>query len=132
VHTADRTANSILLSEILHNNPLWINASIARKYGLRDGDKVEVVSKLGRIETEVNITQGIHPDVVAMATNCGHWQFGHIARAKGFKSSNPRMSLIWWEDEGNGININRIIPASMDTVGRGQGWMDTVVEIRKI
>lgn len=132
VHTADRTANSILLSEILHNNPLWINASTARKYGLRDGDKVEVISKLGRIETEVNITQGIHPGVVAMATNCGHWQFGHIARAKGFKSSNPRMSLVWWEDEGNGININRIIPASVDTVGRGQGWMDTVVEIRKI
>lgn len=132
VHTADRTANSLLLSEILHNNPLWINAGIAREYGLQDDDKVEISSKLGRIETKVRITQGIHPNVVAIATNCGHWQFGHIAQAKSFESNNAKTSHVWWEDEGNGIHINKIIPASIDVIGGGQGWMDTVVEIRKV
>ena len=132
VHMSDRTANSILLSEILHNNLLWINAGVAEKYGLRDGNKVEISSKLGKIEAEVSITQGIHPGVVAIAANCGHWQFGHVAQAKSFKSGDPRTSHIWWEKEGNGAHINRIIPSSMDEVGKGQGWMDTVVKIRKV
>ncbi|MFQ5786624.1 MAG: molybdopterin-dependent oxidoreductase [Thermodesulfobacteriota bacterium] len=132
VHTADRTANSLLLSEILHDNPLWINAGVAGEYGLQDKDKVEIMSKLGRIEAKVRITQGIHPDVVAIATNCGHWQFGHIAQAKSFESNNANTSHVWWEDEGNGIHINKIIPASIDAIGGGQGWMDTVVKIRKI
>jgi len=132
VHTADRTANSILLSEIFHDNPLWINAGVAEKFRLRDGNKVEVSSNLGKIETEVRITQGMHPGVVAIAANCGHWQFGSIAQARNFKSNDPRTSHIWWEKEGNGVHINKIIPSSMDDVGAGQGWMDTVVKIRKI
>lgn len=132
VHTADRTANSLLLSEILHDNPLWINAGVAGEYGLQDADKVEISSGLGRIEAKVRITQGIHPNVVAIATNCGHWQFGHIAQAKSFESNNANTSHVWWEEEGNGIHINKIIPASIDTIGGGQGWMDTVVEIRKV
>lgn len=132
VHSADRTANSILLSEILHDNPLWINAGVANKYGLRDGDNVEISSNVGKVVAKVSITQGMNPGVVAIATNCGHWQFGHIAQARNFKSNDPRTSHIWWEKEGNGVHINKIISSSMDDIGGGQAWMDTVVKIRKI
>ncbi|MGR3309424.1 MAG: molybdopterin-containing oxidoreductase family protein, partial [Candidatus Brocadiales bacterium] len=132
VHTGDRTANSLLLSELVHDNPLWMNAETARKLQMKEKDKVAVVSKSGRITAVLCTSQGVHPGVVAMATNCGHWEFGRVARAKNFKSKNPETSLIWWEEEGNGVNPAIITPSAVDPIGGGQGWMDTVVEVKKV
>ncbi len=132
VHTADRTANSLLLTEVVHDNPLWMNADTAQKLKLKDEDKVTVVSKSGRIIARLRTSQGVHPGVVAMATNCGHWEFGRVAKAKNFKSKNPETSLIWWEKEGNGVNPAVIAPPTVDPIGGGQGWMDTIVEVKKV
>ncbi|HHT9126811.1 MAG TPA: molybdopterin-containing oxidoreductase family protein [Candidatus Brocadiia bacterium] len=132
VHTADRTAGSVLLSEVVHDNPLWMNAEVAHKLKLKEEDKVVVISKSGRLITRLRTSQGVHPNVVAMATNCGHWEFGRVARAKNFKTKNPETSLIWWEKEGNGVNPAVITPPTVDPIGGGQGWMDTIVEVKKV
>lgn len=132
VHTDDRTANSLLLSEVVHDNPLWMNVETARKLHMKEEDKVAVISKSGRIIATLRTSQGVHPGVVAMATNCGHWEFGRVAKGKKFKSKNPETSLIWWEEEGNGVNPSIITPSAVDPIGGGQGWMDTIVEVKKV
>jgi len=132
VHTHGRTANCMWLSEIVHENRLWINYETAKKLGIEKNDEVRIDSKVGSIKTKVWITNGIHPKVVALSDSCGHWQYGRIARAEKFKSEEPNTEFIWWEEEGNGVHPNPIIPVASDPIGGSQAWMDTVVRISKV
>jgi thiosulfate reductase/polysulfide reductase chain A len=132
VHTHFSTANCKWLSEIIHSNPAWIHPQTAEKKGIREGDKIRVTSRVGSIETRAYITQGIHPQVIAISDSCGHWQVGQVARAKRFRSPDPETQLVWWGKEGNGVHPNPIIPLSSDPIGGGQAWMDTVVMVAKI
>ncbi len=132
VHTHFSTANCKWLAEIIHANPAWINSRVAEQRGIRDGDAIRVTSRLGSIVTRAYVTQGIHPQVIAISDSCGHWQLGRVAQARRFRSPDPETSLIWWEKEGNGVHPNPIIPAAPDPIGGGQAWMDTVVTITKI
>jgi anaerobic selenocysteine-containing dehydrogenase len=132
VHTHYSTANCKWLSEIIHANPAWINPRTAEQKGIKDGDAIRVTSRLGSIITRAYVTQGIHPQVIAISDSCGHWQFGRVAQARRFRSPDPETMLIWWEKEGNGVHPNPIIPVASDPIGGGQAWMDTVVSITKI
>ncbi len=132
VHTHFSTANCKWLSEITHSNPAWIHPQTAEKKGIREGDKIRVTSQVGSIETRAYITQGIHPQVIAISDSCGHWRVGRLARAKRFSSPDPETQLVWWEKEGNGVHPNPVIPVSSDPIGGGQAWMDTVVMVAKI
>ncbi|MBI5182911.1 MAG: molybdopterin-dependent oxidoreductase [Nitrospinae bacterium] len=132
VFTHQNLANCMWLSEIVHDNPIWINTETAMAMGINDGDKVEVRSMLGTLITTAHVTQGIHPDVVAISDSCGHWEYGGIACGKNFKSKDPNTQLIWWEKQGNGVHPNPIIPIRSDMVGGGQAWMDTVVTVKKV
>ncbi len=132
VHTHFSTANCKWLAEIIHANPAWINSRLAEQRGIRDGDAIRVTSRLGSIVTRAYVTQGIHPQVIAISDSCGHWQFGQVAQARRFRSPDPETMLIWWGKEGNGVHPNPIIPAVSDPIGGGQAWMDTVVTITKI
>jgi thiosulfate reductase/polysulfide reductase chain A len=82
-HTHSRTQNNAWLVEIGPGNPLKMNTKTADKMGLKDGDKVWVVSKYGKIKATLKITQGIHPEVVGSQHGFGHWAFGKIAKGRG-------------------------------------------------
>ncbi len=131
-HTHYNTAGCMWLAEITHENAMWIHPETARSRGIKDGDRVSLRSKAGIIETKVRVTWGIHPKVVALSDSCGHWKYGGVAQARKFKSYNPNTQLIWWESEGNGVHPNAIIPVQIDPASGGQGWMDTVVTIKKL
>ena len=144
VHTHDRTANCMWLSEIVHDNPLFINSETARRYDLEDYDRVLLISKAGEIETRVRVVEGIHPRVVAVGDSCGHWAMGRIAQAEAFESRDPNTALLWWEKSrgglfareergmGNGVHPKPIIPNTSDPIGGGACWMDTKVRIKKV
>jgi len=123
------TANAKWSHEILHDNPLWINAESADAINIKDGDLVIVRSLVGAITCKARLSQGIHPKVVALAANVGHWGYGHIAQAQLFKSADPDSNLVWWQKEGKGINVNTLIPLDLDPLGKGQAWMDTTVTL---
>lgn len=131
VHTDGRTSNCKWLSEITHNNPLYINPETAGRHGISHGDYVRVSSQVGSLTTKAHCTEGIHPGVIAIGDSCGHWRMGCIAQAKRFSSEDPDTSLLWWDEIGSGKHPNQIIPVTLDPVGKGQGWMDTVVTVRK-
>lgn len=144
VHTHDRTANCMWLSEIVHDNPVYINSMTAKKFDLKNYDRVKVISKAGEMETSVRVVEGIHPKVIAIGDSCGHWGFGRIAQSEAFKSQDPNTHLLWWgkekggwwseeeRDRGHGVHPKPIIPILSDPIGGGQCWMDTKVRIVKV
>ncbi|MCL4515813.1 MAG: molybdopterin-dependent oxidoreductase [Firmicutes bacterium] len=129
--TQSRTANCKWLTEISHDNPLWIHPRTAAARGIKDGDTVKVVSRLKSAVTRARVTEGIHPGVVAFAMGSGHWEYGRVAGAKNFKSADRDTELIWWEKHGNGVHLNSLIPVAADPVGGGQPYMDTVVTVTR-
>lgn len=143
VHTQSRTANCKWLTEIAHENPLWIHPDTAASLGLEEGDEVEVKSKVKSMRTKVHLTEGIHPQVVAFAMGMGHTEYGRIAKAQNFSSKgagkdagvdlyDPDTNRIWWAKHGNGWHLNPLVPVHADPVGGNQAWMSTIVTVKKV
>jgi thiosulfate reductase/polysulfide reductase chain A len=122
--------NSKWLSEVFHENPLWINQKTAEKLGIAEGDKIEIHSKGMTKTVQVHLTQSVHPEVVAIARDLGHWAYGHMAEGKKFKSSDVDTSLIWW-NKGKSFHVNWLIQEKKDKVSGGLSVMRTIVKIKK-
>lgn len=95
VHTQGRTASQKYLSEIVHDNPMWVHPEVASRLSIRTGDWVEVTTYrpksgpsgdkayrasdkdevVGRAKVKVFVTEGIHPRVVAVSNSLG-WEVG--------------------------------------------------------
>ena len=108
VHNHGRTMNLKWLAEIVHSNPAWLNPETAQKFGLKDGDWIELTSYFskmlestnpnlvnenyekdndgrliaGRLRVPIVTMHGIHPRAIAMSNSCGHWQYTNVAKAK--------------------------------------------------
>ena len=79
VHTHGRTQNNPVLSEIMPENALWINADEAAKLGISDGDRVQATSSDGSHSGTIKafVTEFIHPESVFMVHGFGRkvpWQ----------------------------------------------------------
>ena len=79
-HTHSRTFNNDWLMEMKPDNPLLINSATAAKLGLRDGDAIWLESPYAKAKATVQVTERIHPEVVALHHGYGHTGFGKIAR----------------------------------------------------
>lgn len=123
--------NSKWLSEIFHENPLWINAKTAERLGLVEGEKVEISSKGMKAIVRVRLTQSVHPEVIAIARDLGHWAYGHIAKGKKFKSPDPDTSLVWWNNSKS-YHVSWLIQGEINKVSGGIVRLGTVVKIKKI
>lgn len=134
-HSMSNTTNIKYLTEILHSNPLWINEGEAKRRGIEDGSLVRVSSPVGYIVTKAWLTEGIHPKVVGISTSVGRWAYGRVATAT--PHDNPPLwskgddldieDNLWWRDKG--VNVNDIIPISIEPVTGSQAWFDTVVTV---
>ena len=132
VHIHSRSANCKWLTEIYHDNPAWINPKTADVMGIKTGDKIRVMSKIGEIETKAFVMEGIVPGVVAISHHLGHWEYGRYASGKKSpmkEGEDPDDKLRWWKEYG--VHPNWIIPNSPDPIGGQQRWMDTVVKVTK-
>ncbi|MGD9301266.1 MAG: molybdopterin-dependent oxidoreductase, partial [Desulfobacterales bacterium] len=79
VHTHGRTQNNPVLSEIMPENQLWLNADEAVKIGVANGDLVRVTSSDGSHSGTINayVTEFIHSESVFMVHGFGRkvpWQ----------------------------------------------------------
>jgi thiosulfate reductase/polysulfide reductase chain A len=105
------------LAEIVHSNPAWLNPKTAQKFGVQDGDWIEVTACfsseleaksphlnhtevdpttgrriVGRMRVPVVTMEGIHPRVIAMSNSCGHTQYTNVAQAKRQPSPGEHLS----------------------------------------
>jgi thiosulfate reductase/polysulfide reductase chain A len=72
VHTHVSTQNNLYLSELVPANELWINTKAAAAQGIKDGQKVEVLSPLGtKGVLKAKVTDFIHPEAVFMLHGFG-------------------------------------------------------------
>ncbi|MFQ5879985.1 MAG: molybdopterin-dependent oxidoreductase [Dehalococcoidia bacterium] len=91
-HSQSTTFENPWLDEVSrmegNSHHLMMNTKTAQAKGIKDGDRVWVESAdAGRSPGRVKLTEGIHPDVVGIAHNGGHWSKGMpIARDKGVQS----------------------------------------------
>lgn len=131
VHFGDYSANCWWLSEIAHSNVLLMNPTAAQRRDIKQGQRVRVSSDVGTVEVRVRITQGIHPQVVALASGFGHEALGRIARAESFQSDDPMTLHVWWGKKGTGVNVNTLVPGKTGKPG-GLVWMDTRVSIESV
>ncbi len=107
-HAGDASANDKVIMEITLANHLHINVKTAENLQIADGDLVRVTSKSGYLVTHAHLTQTIHPEVVAMHREGGHWSIGGIASGKaGPKHKDSPANIdadvarnLWWSDMG--------------------------------
>ncbi len=153
VHNAHRTMQSKWLQEIVHSNPAWLNPVTAARFGVREGDWIELTSfrpkdaqvprddgsVVGTLRTRVHLTEGIHPLVIAISHNNGRWVGGPIAARGDDRGSvagfgvtqDPDSGRIWWQDALS-VAQNNLIPIYPDPRSGQQAWHDTVVRLRKV
>jgi anaerobic selenocysteine-containing dehydrogenase len=162
VHTQARTASQKYLSEIVHDNPMWINTATARTLGIRTGDLVEITTyrpkgathrptgeRIGSARIRAFVTEGIHPRVLAVSNSVGQGFGGRAALGRretrhegaaydpAVLAEDADLSRrLGWDlrlgGKGNGTNINAILPIQPTPVTGMQSWFDTTCSLRKI
>lgn len=73
---------------------------------------VWVESEAGRVRGQLKVTEGIHPEVVAMASTFGHWAQGMpVARGKG-------------------VHFNSLLATKLERVDMVSGALDACVRVK--
>jgi thiosulfate reductase / polysulfide reductase chain A len=137
VHTQGRTASQKYLSEIVHDNPMWIHPTAAARVGVRSGEWVELATfrpksgplgdkafrasdkeeLVGKARVRVFVTEGIHPRVVAVSNSLG-WEHGGRA-TQGRKASRAEaLKATAQADTARGMGE----PAKFDDLEYGLWW----------
>lgn len=132
VQIHSRSQNCRWLTEIYHDNPALINPATAQKRGIKEGDRIKVRSEVGEIVTKARVTEGVHPQVIAISHHLGHWEYGEFASGKKGATGHtciPDCHRKWWKETG--VHPNWIIPNAPDPIAGQLRFMDTVVEVNK-
>jgi anaerobic selenocysteine-containing dehydrogenase len=87
-----------------------LNPRTAEKYGIADGDPIEIVSHFGRVEGSAALSEGVHPDVVAVS------------------------NAITGNGRKLGTHFNVLLPSEMDYTDTFTGAFESVarVSVRKL
>lgn len=75
-HSFGRTTNNPLLTQLAPENELWVNTDVAKEWGLKNGQYVQLINQddeLGQ-KVKVKVTERIRPDAVFMVHGFGHNQ----------------------------------------------------------
>jgi thiosulfate reductase / polysulfide reductase chain A len=111
MHTFGRTTNNRLLSETHDENAVWVNADVARRWGLVDGERVHLQNQDGVRSTfsaPVKVTQRIRPDAVYMVHGYGRTARG-LGQAYGRGIDDNELITRYRTDPimgGTGMNVN--------------------------
>lgn len=107
-----------LMKEVAGNvrghDGIQINAGRARELGIREGERIEVVSPIGAATGRAILREGVRPDVVVMIGQFGHWKTPY---ARDFDVPS----------------VNSLVPMHMDFLDGGGSTVDaTKVNIRRL
>lgn len=112
--TQSGTANNAMLRDLMPENYIWINASIAKQKSIQFGDMIEVSSSVGKTKLKAYPTEKIASNVVF---------FIH-----GFGSQSSGLSMAY----NRGGNDNGVIEDTIEPVYGASIMHETNVEIRKV
>jgi len=110
VHSFSRTQTNRILSDMMSENEIWINISVAERYGIKSGDYIKLKNQDGVISNKVRVkaTERIRPDCVYMVHGFGHTAKG--MRHAYLKGASDAQLLTRYEIDplmgATGMNIN--------------------------
>ncbi|MFQ5851877.1 MAG: molybdopterin-dependent oxidoreductase [Candidatus Binatia bacterium] len=81
-----------LCNKLPHSYGVLINARLAKLKGIMDGDPIWLESPVKKVRALARVTQCVHPEVIGIAGNAGHWAEG------------KPLSM------GMGVNFNGLLP----------------------
>ena len=90
------------LRQLRPSNELAMHADDARRLGVRNGDRVRLVTAGGKAEGLVSVRSGVMPGVIGIEHGFGHWRYGTEAIQVG------RQTLAADPGYGAGVAINRL------------------------
>lgn len=93
-------------------NFVEMNRRTAQAMGIKDGDMVWVESPFSKIKARARVFEGIHPQVVSIASGQGHYAYGRWAK-------------------GMGVNPNEIIGVDYDRLSGQSAFFNTRVRVYK-
>ncbi|MBI2917766.1 MAG: molybdopterin-dependent oxidoreductase [Chloroflexi bacterium] len=106
---------------------ITINRATAERKGIKDGDRIWVESVRGdRVRGRAKLSNGVHPEVVAIANNGGHWS-KHMPLARGKGVFFEALLPLDWENTDPVVTVLdcdaavRIYKAKDQETG-GRGW----------
>ncbi len=132
---------------LLPENPVLINSKDAQKLGLKEGDRVRLVSRTNPtgtwqlrngqerlVEGKVKLIEGLRPGVVAVSWHYGHWAYGAsdvIVDGKVIKGDARRATglcpnVVMRLDEG----LKNV--CLTDPIGGSSSFYDTRVRLVKV
>lgn len=139
VHTQGRTASQKYLSEIVHDNPMWIHPDVARRLSVRSGDLVELTTYrprsgpggdqafraaatgkeqvVGSAKVRVFVTAAIHPRVFAVSNSLG-WESGGRASQGHSAKRTEAMAMSGHADAAKGMGA----APRFDDLDHGVWW----------
>jgi phenylacetyl-CoA:acceptor oxidoreductase len=118
-YTTGNNAGIPLMNEVAGNlrghGSVIINASAAKKLGVKQGDWVEVSSIVGRTRGRAALVQGCRPDTVVIPGQFQHWKTPY-AKDLNFPSLNAitQMSLELTDATGSGADLVRVAVRPVD------------------
>jgi thiosulfate reductase/polysulfide reductase chain A len=121
MHTFGRTTNNKLLSSMHDENGVWVNAAVARSWGLEDGDRVHLKNQDGVQSTfsaPVKVTERIRPDCVYVVHGYGR-KAKHLKTAYGRGIDDAELITRVKVDPimgGTGMNVNFVTFVAEATV----------------
>jgi thiosulfate reductase/polysulfide reductase chain A len=94
----------------MSENEVWVNASVAARYGLKSGDRVRLKNQDGVLSNPVKVraTEAIRGDCVYMVHGFGHTS-KMLRRALGRGASDAQLVTRYETDPlmgGTGMNVN--------------------------
>jgi thiosulfate reductase / polysulfide reductase chain A len=110
-HTFGRTTNNRPLSETFDENAVWVNAEIAKAWGLKDGERIHLKNQSGVTSTfnaPVKVTERIRSDCVFIVHGFGH-KDKRLRRVFGKGIDDGELVTDYKVDPimgGTGMNVN--------------------------
>lgn len=116
LHGQSYTADNPWVDDICRRTRLDYSVAMhretARRKGIRDGDVVTIASRAGKVEGRVRLTEGVHPECVAMFGVLGQWAKDKVVA------------------RGKGTHINSLIKHDWSMVGTLTGQLDFCARVR--
>lgn len=111
------TVNNVILNKALGKdaatNYVQINAETAKKLGIKSGDTVTIETRVGKINGEAQVVQGIRPDTIAVSYHYGQWSPGY----------SP--------DGHKGVALNEVLEHHPDIISGHNSFNDTKCKLYK-
>jgi molybdopterin-containing oxidoreductase family molybdopterin binding subunit len=116
-YQSGNTVNNVILNQALGKdaatNYVQVNAVTAKQLGIKSGDTVTIETRVGKINGEAQVVQGVRPDTVAVSYHYGQWSPGYSPMGR------------------KGIALNEVLEHHPDLISGHNSFNDTKCKLYK-